>query len=168
MKNKKLAFMALFIAFSFIGGNIKIMGTVAFDSMPAFLGSLVLGPMYGAVIGAVGHLLDAVTSGFPLTLPVHVIIMICMAGVMYIFSLTQSFLEQRTSFGIANMAALTIAAILNGPVECLLVSPIIGLGAAIGTMPVLTLVSIINIFLAQVVYRALPKFIKEYHKEIKN
>lgn len=50
-----------------IGANIKLMGSVAFDAAPAFIGTLLLGPMYGAVLGIFGHLTSALLAGFPLT-----------------------------------------------------------------------------------------------------
>jgi hypothetical protein len=51
MKTKKIVLAALLIALSFIGANIKIMGSIAFDSMPGFLGALILSPLLIPVLG---------------------------------------------------------------------------------------------------------------------
>ncbi len=78
MKTRTLVIAAMLIALSFIGANIKISGSIAFDSMPAFFGALVLGPVAGGIIGLIGHLLTAVFSGFPFGLPVHIIVAVMM------------------------------------------------------------------------------------------
>lgn len=62
MKLRNLILTALFVALSFVGANMKIVGSIAFDSMPGFLGALILGPLYGAAIGSIGHFLTAATS----------------------------------------------------------------------------------------------------------
>ena len=85
MKIKPLVISAMLVAVSFIGANIKLMNTVAFDSMPGFFASIFLGPVYGAVIAAMGHFFTAMLSGFPLSLPVHILIMLDMAVTMLIF-----------------------------------------------------------------------------------
>ena len=145
MKNstKKLVLAALFVALSFVGANIKVMSSIAFDSLPAFLGTLVLGGGWGAAIGAVGHLLTALTSGFPYTLPAHLVI--------------------------AVMMALAMAAVLvNGPVAVLLLFPLLGpaMGSAalLALIPVLSLVAGINVALAVVIYRLLPRSIRRKGK----
>lgn len=69
-----LVMIALFCALSAVGANIKVMGSVAFDSMPAFLAAVLMGPAAGALVGALGHMLSAALAGFPLTLPLHIAI----------------------------------------------------------------------------------------------
>ena len=39
-----------------------------------------LGPVAGAVLGALGHIATAASTGFPLSVPIHVAIAIIMAG----------------------------------------------------------------------------------------
>ena len=79
MKTKKLVLVAFFITLSFIGANINIFQSIAFDSMAGFLGALILGPIYGGIIGGLGHILTATLRDFPYTIPVHLITMISMA-----------------------------------------------------------------------------------------
>ena len=76
--------MALFIALAVVGANIKIMGSIAFDALPAFLAAMLLGGREGAVVGAAGHLLSSLFSGFPMTLPLHLIIAAEMAAICYL------------------------------------------------------------------------------------
>lgn len=71
---------ALLIALCAIGGQIHF-GTysIGFDSSPAFVGALMLGPVAGAVLGALGHIATAASTGFPLSVPMHVVVAIIMA-----------------------------------------------------------------------------------------
>ncbi len=51
-----LVMVALFCALSAVGANIKIMGSIAFDSLPAFLAAILMGPAAGAIVGALGSI----------------------------------------------------------------------------------------------------------------
>lgn len=160
MKTKNLVLASLFIALSFIGANIKIMQTIAFDSMPAFLGTLILGPFYGAIIGALGHFLTALTSGFPLTVPVHIVIMIGMALTMASFGYTYKYFSIKSKT-IGSISAAIVAVIVNGPVLTLLTAPLLipvmGKAALIAMLPILCGASALNIVIALVVYKYIPK-----------
>lgn len=157
MNTKKITFTALLIALSYIGANVKVMGSIAFDSMPGFLGALVLGPVYGAVIGAIGHLLTAVLSGFPLTLPVHLIVMVDMALTMAAFGIVFKKFEKKTAVVLSFLTAVLI----NGPISLLMVSPLLipamGSAALWAMLPVLTGVAALNVILAFLVYKVIPK-----------
>ena len=85
MNIRVLTKYALLIAICAIGGQIHLWGSISFDSSPAFVGALVLGPMAGAILGALGHLAAAAYSGFPLGPAVHgvvALIMACTAGMV--------------------------------------------------------------------------------------
>ena len=154
-KNQVLVLMSLLVAFSYLGSLVKIQGTIALDAMPAYLGALLLGPLPGAVIGFAGHLITAVTSGFPMTLPMHLFIAILMALTIGIFG------------RIAEKATLPLAALvgvfLNGPVSTLGASYLAGLlglgfsGKAMFFVLILplTLTSLVNAAGAVVLYRVL-------------
>jgi len=80
---RRLALLAVLIALSAVGSLIKIpslVGTPALDSAPGYFAALALGAGSGALVAAVGHLLTALTSGFPLGLPIHGLIALGMAG----------------------------------------------------------------------------------------
>lgn len=149
----KLVYIATLIAISFVGSLIKIQGTIALDSMPAFFAALFLGPIPGAWVGSIAHLLTAFTSGFPLTLPIHLIITLEMAIVVYIFGL----IYEKTN----EIFASIIAIILNGIGTVILLAPITtwmgfplnGKAFIYAMVGPLTLASAVNIILASVVYK---------------
>ena len=153
----KLVYMSMFIALSFIGSLIKIQGTIALDSMSAFFASLFLGPVIGAIVGAVGHGLTAFTSGFPLTMPIHIIIMLEMAAVVYLFGV----LYEKSN----PILAIIVSIVLNGVGAVLLLAPItFWLGFPLSgkafiyamTIP-LTLASVVNIVLASIIFERIKK-----------
>ncbi|MFP7296534.1 ECF transporter S component [Neobacillus niacini] len=87
MKSRMLSLLALFSALSAVGAMIKIpaiVGSVAFDVFPALLAAALLGTGGGAIVGAFGHLLSALISGFPLG-PMHVLIALEMAFLVFLF-----------------------------------------------------------------------------------
>lgn len=149
----KLVYIATLISISFIGSLIKIQGTIALDSMAGFFAALFLGPISGALVGSIGHLLTAMTSGFPLTLPIHLIIALEMAVFVYIFGQVY----KKTNEVVASIVAI----ILNGIVAVIILAPFtVWLGLPLSgktfiyAMAVpLTLASAVNIILASVIYK---------------
>ncbi|GAB6086043.1 ECF transporter S component [Alkaliphilus crotonatoxidans] len=154
-KTKKLVKMALFIAISGIGAYIKIQGSIALDSMGAFLAALLIDPLAGGIVALVGHLLSALTSGFPLTLPMHLLVSVLMSLVVWGFGI----LYRKNHPLMAAFAGI----LFNGPGSTLLAAwaaSLMGLplgGKALFLMMwlPLTLASAVNIFLTLVVYKAL-------------
>jgi hypothetical protein len=150
----------LLIALSFIGANVKVLGSIAFDSMPGFLGTLILGTVYGASVGAIGHFLTALLSGFPLSLPVHLLIMLIMAASMAIFGIIYRWFAKGDQFSVKGALLSGIAAVLiNGPLSLLVLSPLLmpvmGQAGIIALIPLLSGVAALNVLLAFVVYRIL-------------
>ncbi len=81
MNIRTMTAYALLIALCAIGGQIHFgVYSIGFDSSPAFVGALMLGPVAGAVLGALGHIATAASTGFPLGVPIHVAVAIIMAG----------------------------------------------------------------------------------------
>ena len=156
----KLTYGGMLIALSAVGALIKISGTIALDSMPGFFAALFLGPSIGAVVGALGHLLTAATSGFPLSLPMHLFLMVVMAFVIYVFGITYR------KFG--SIPAFIVGVVLNGPFAALASVPaskLLGLpfnGWALFNVIIIPLIlaSIVNVFLAQLVYKSITKIKK--------
>lgn len=107
MKTKKLVTLSALIALSVVGGTIKINGSIALDSVAAFLGAMIFGGVLGGAIGAIGHFISALLAGFPLSLPMHLFVMIEMFIVVYLF---EKVYKRNKIF------AIIVAIMLNGPV----------------------------------------------------
>lgn len=154
---KVLTRSGLLIALSAIGAMIKIQGTIAFDSMPGFFAALFIGPTAGGFVAALGHLLTAFTSGFPLTIPMHIMLTLVMGLIAYAFGV----LGNKTN----GIVACTVATLLNGPVATFIAAitaKIIGMpfnGTAMFTALVipLTVASAANIVLAYVIFKIIDK-----------
>jgi len=112
LNTKRIVLLSLFIALSAVLSNIKIAYSIAFDSLPAFLAAMMISPIAGGIVGALGHLLTAITSGFPFTVPVHLFIAIQMLVIVWIFGVLFKKMNQ--------YIAMIVAIILNGPVATLL------------------------------------------------
>jgi riboflavin transporter FmnP len=164
INTRQLVFMALLIALSFVGAQLKVFGTIAFDSLPAFLGTLLMGPVAGAIIAIIGHLLTALTSGFPMTIPVHLAIGLGMGLIMVATWYTYVSVKKVANDIVGLIACVIVAAICNGPILLLLCSPLLvpmltwpGL---IAMMFPLALVGGINALIATTVFKALPESVK--------
>jgi uncharacterized membrane protein len=152
IKLKNLTLCAMFIALSVAGAFIKPFGnSIAFDSLPAFLAASIMGPVFGAIVGFLGHIISAALSGFALTLPIHLIIAVEMALVMAAYG----FLVKKTGIVFAGI----IAVLLNGvaaPAVFILV-PGMGINFFLAMVGPLTLVSAINVVLAVLIHLSLDK-----------
>ena len=161
---KNLVLTALFIAVSFVGAHIRVFATIAFDSAPGFLAALLLGPLQGAVIGFLGHLLVALISGFPLSLPIHLTIALSMAITMVGFGYCYKALKNKVSEAAALIVTGIVGVILNGPVSlsmsmammALIAGPETALGL-LGMLPILTLVAAFNIVIAIIIFKSLKR-----------
>ena len=158
-KNQYLVEISLLIAFSYLGSLIKIQGTIALDALPAYFGALLLGPLAGAIIGFLGHLLTAMTSGFPMSLPLHLFIASSMAVTVGLFGYAAE--KVNLTF------ALLVGALLNGPISTIgasYLAVLLGLGFSGKTMffalvlP-LTLTSLVNILGGITIYKAVGRYI---------
>jgi len=79
---RRLARMALLVALCAVGSFIKIpaiTGTPALDAAPGYFAALAFGAGEGALVAGIGHLLSALTVGFPLG-AIHLFIAVGMAG----------------------------------------------------------------------------------------
>lgn len=160
INTRNLVLAAMFIAISFVGANLKIMGTIAFDSLPAFMSTLMMGPVYGAVIGAIAHFLTAATSGFPLTLPVHIIIMIEMAITMYLFGVSYNKFKGKSN-NIGIIVSTIVAILINGPISTFALIPIMG-NSVLSFIPLLTVAAALNVIFAHIIFKLLPKEVRVY------
>lgn len=86
---KKIAQVGLLLALSYLGSLVKIptpVGSTAFDSAPAYFAGLLLGGTWGGLVGLIGHLFTALVSGFPLSLPIHLVIAAGMGISVWLFA----------------------------------------------------------------------------------
>ncbi|MGE7761962.1 ECF transporter S component [Peribacillus sp. NPDC097895] len=87
MDVRKISAIALFIALSAVGAMIKIpspIGSIALDSFPALLAAVILGPVPGAIVAGLGHIISAFIGGMTLG-PFHFLIMVEMAVLVWMF-----------------------------------------------------------------------------------
>ncbi|MBM7616423.1 ECF transporter S component [Alkaliphilus hydrothermalis] len=151
---KKMVWMGMLIALSFVGANIKIPGpyqSIALDSLPAFLGALMLGGSAGAIIGFLGHMLTAATAGFYMTLPVHIIVAVTMAITMVGFS----FAYRKTNLVVAGIVGIILNGV--GAPLILLLMPKFGWPFFMGIVPFLLVASGVNVLLSIGLFTALNK-----------
>ena len=149
---KNIVLCAMFVALSVIGAFIKPFGnSIAFDSFPAFLAASVMGPVFGAIVGFLGHFISSAISGFPFSLPIHLIVCVEMAIVMVVYGL----LARKVNL----IVAAIIGILLNGVVATALfiLIPNMGMPFFLAMVWPLTLVSAINVVIAVIVHFALQK-----------
>ncbi|MEW6662959.1 MAG: ECF transporter S component [Bacillota bacterium] len=152
MSTKTIARMGLFIALSVVGAFIKIpspTGTVALDSAPGFFAAAAFGGGEAALIIALGHLVSSGIVGFPLTLPIHLLIAGQMAAFAYLFG----FLVRKTT----GYVAVPVTTLANGVLAPLSMVPIFGWPFFVGMVIPLLVGSLVNILLAFLVYRTMAK-----------
>ena len=157
MNIKKMTLTAFFIALSYAGSMLKIFGTVAFDSLAGFLSALILGPVYGAAVGALGNVFTSLLSGMPYGMLSHIVIPVCMALTMFGYGTVYSSLEKKHTGAAKNYIITGITGlILNGPV-CLAVSavfliPAMGTAFVIALLPMLCIGAAANIILSIIIH----------------
>ncbi len=147
---RRVARMAMLVALSAVGALIKIpspTGTVALDAAPAYLGAAAFSPLEGAIVGSLGHLVTAATTGFPLGLPVHLTIAAAMAGFVGIFGLVARKVKV--------WLAIPLGILLNGVGGAALMIPLGGAGMFWALLVPLVVGSVINIAVAVLAWRAL-------------
>lgn len=155
---KKLATLAILLALCVIGANIKIMGSIALDSFPAFIGAIVLGPFAGAFLGFFGHMISALLAGFPNTLPVHLVIAALMALCMFCYAWTRKkFAKNKIA---ASVVSMVVAYFINVPLDLLVLYPVLGQVVFVLFVP-LTLATWVNLGLAEIVILGIPAKYKQ-------
>ncbi len=140
---QKIALLAVLVALSGVGAYIKVpspTGTVAFDSFPGYTAAIVLGATWGGLVAAVGHLISAMTVGFPLGL-LHVAIAVGMAVAAVIFW---------ACWKLHPAVGVVAATVFNGVVLPLVVVPLFGWGAYMAILPSLIVASLANVVVASV------------------
>lgn len=158
ISTKRLATLAILLALCVIGANIKILGSIALDSFPAFVGAVVLGPFAGALLGFFGHMISALLAGFPNSLPIHLIIGGLMGLCMFVYGWIRVKLKNQK---IAASAVSIIAAYLvNVPLSLVALYPLLGSAGFALFLP-LTLATVANLGISEVVILGIPSKYKE-------
>lgn len=154
---RSMAITGMLIALCAVGSYIKIpspTGTVAFDSASGYLAALLLGWKTGAIVAAIGHLLTALTGGFPLGLPMHLIVAVQMAVAAAAFAWIA---KRKIDDKIAIVAAVAVAVIINGVIAPATLIPFYGMGFFTAMLLPLCVASLINIIIAAVIGKLLEK-----------
>lgn len=151
---RRMVQMAMFIALSLVGAYIKIpspTGTVAFDSMPGYLAATILGGGPGAIVGFLGHMITSAYAGFPLSIPIHLIIAMQMAITMLLYA----WLSKKVNL----IVGVVVASVLNGigAPAILSVFPEYGIGFFMAMVLPLLVGSVANVVLAAMIYKVLKK-----------
>lgn len=155
---KRLTTLAILLALCVIGANIPILGSIALDSFPAFIGAVVLGPFAGAFLGFFGHMISALLSGFPQTLPIHLIIGGLMALCMFLYGWVR--LKLKKNRIAASAVSMLVAYLINVPLDLLLLYPILGQVIFVLFVP-LTLATVVNLGISEVVLLGIPEKYKK-------
>lgn len=108
------------MALSVLGASIKLgPWSIAFDAASGFVAALALGPGPGALVCGLGHLAAAAASGFPLSLPFHLMIGLTMAGVGFAGGLV----ARRSSLGIGAVTLIIANGVVAPAVLAVLPNP---------------------------------------------
>ena len=134
--------------------------SIAFDAAPAFVGTLLLGPLYGMALGFLGHMVSSLIAGFPLSLPVHIIVAIMMAITMFAYSMTRKWINKMVNYTTAIILSSIIAFLLNCPLSLLALYPLLG-DMVYALFGPLAIASVCNIFVAEVLFAAFPAKLKQ-------
>lgn len=165
MNTRKMVLFGILLALCIIGANIKILGSIALDSFPAFFGALLLGPVAGAFLGVLGHLVSAILAGFPLSLPIHIVVAVMMALTMYVFGTIYLKLISSGRW-VAISAAVIGGYICNVLIDLLAVYPFVGSVVFILFWP-LSVATIINMGMSILVFEKAPQYILARHMDHK-
>lgn len=153
---RRLVMAGVLMSLCVVGAQIKVLGSIAFDSFPAFLGGLLLGPNIGAALGIFGHLLSAAIVGFPLSGAVHGITAVMMGISVWIYSKTIAYVCHRgRRRWLAYVLGSVLAYVMINIVALVILYPWLKGFVFIIFWP-LTLANIANLLLAALVYEALP------------
>ncbi len=145
-----VARLAILVALSVVGAFVKLpspTGTVALDSAPAFLAGAAFSPLQGSIVGIIGHLITSLTAGFPLGLPVHLLV----AAEMGVFVWVFGYLYRNVNAWVA----VVVGVLLNGVFGAAIMIFIGGPGMFAALVLPLTVGSAVNILVAEVEERAL-------------
>ena len=147
---RRIARTGILIALCVVGALIKIpspTGSVALDAAPAFLAAFAFTLPEAALVAVLGHLVSAATAGFPLSLPVHLIIAVTMAVAVA----GAGWAARRANVWVG----VVVGIVLNGVGAPLTLVPMFGWGFFAGMLVPLLVGAAVNVILAALVAKAL-------------
>ncbi|MEG0283899.1 MAG: ECF transporter S component [Erysipelotrichales bacterium] len=149
MKTKDIVIMGALIAISAVLSMIKIsaLGSVALDALPAFLALYLFRDNKGVVVAFFGHIFSSAIAGFPLSLPVHILLAVIMGLIVFIGKIVLNNLDKHMNTFVAEVIVAIIMFILNAFVSPLaaFISLPFSVPAYIGLVTMLWLASLINV-----------------------
>ncbi|WDV47617.1 ECF transporter S component [Clostridiaceae bacterium M8S5] len=154
MNVKKISIIGVFIALSIVGSFLPIpspAGTVAFDSMPAFIVAVIINPIMGGVVGVMAHLLSALLKGFPMTALVHLLVACMMFLTVFLFGIIYNKNYK--------VVSVIIGTALNGPVSLVPFIFIFDVKFFYAMLLPLTVASLLNIVVAVLVIPKLKEIV---------
>jgi adenosylcobinamide-phosphate guanylyltransferase len=119
--------------------------TVAFDSSPGFFAALYFGPLDGALVCGIGHIITSIVNGFPLGI-LHLPIALGMTLVGGIVGLVNNIGASR-----GYLAAVPIGVAINSGLVVVMV-PTYGWAAALAFLPFLFVAACLNGLVAALAY----------------
>lgn len=155
MKNNKIVILALLITLSVVLSYVKIFSSIAFDSAPAFLASLLIGPVSGLIVGVIGHAATAMTSGFPFGM-IHLLLMFFMGLCMYAFGWFAARYKGKDLTYQAFIAPCFWAYLLNVVIPLTCLGPLLSWPTVMGLFIPLSLATLANLLVAYLLAHFLP------------
>lgn len=156
-KTNKMVMMGLMIAIAMVLSRFPIYGTIGFDALPAFFAAVAIGPLFGGIIGIISHMMIAATTGFSLTLPLHIVVALLMFISCYAYGMTRKTLNR--------YGAMVIGIVVNAPLSLIIIAKVATMiGAPFAGMPMflaliipLTIGATINVVGADIIYTIIKK-----------
>lgn len=147
-RSYQLTRIAALSALSVVGSFIHLPGpvqTVAFDSAPGFFAALMFGPLDGAAVCGVGHVVTSIVNGFPLgILHIPIALGLAFAGAA-MGSVNRKYgLIPGAGIGVFINTALIVVAV-----------PALGWPGTLAFLPFLAFAAILNAIVASIAYRSL-------------
>ncbi len=157
---KDLVTTGLMIAMAAVLAQFPIFGSIAFDAMPAFLSAAMIGPILGGIVGFIAHLLVAMFTGFPFSLPLHLLIAVMMFVSCFIYGKVR---QEHNRY-----LAMALAIVMNGPISLAFISilakilgmPFSGLIMFTSLLLPLLIGATVNIVVADIVYGIIKEKIR--------
>jgi|GEM_PF-3114481 len=158
---RRVATIAIMIALAIVASLVPIpspSGTIALDMSPAYFTALYAGPINGLIMGFIGHMVVAMRTGFPLTVPVHIGIGLTAAGVASaLWYFQRKLFPKNPDLGLILAVCIAILGNTFGT-DILLTYVFFGIGMTMATVLPIFVASVAAVIVAAVVWRAIKGY----------